>query len=98
MTQEKDHWSVDKRIPLALILTLIAQSAGAIWWAAGINQRVVSLEKTEAKAEIVVKANVAAIHSLEIQMGRQGARIEEILRIVQGIDRRLNAPIRGAGQ
>lgn len=28
---------IDKRVPVALIVTIILQTAGAVWWAAGIQ-------------------------------------------------------------
>lgn len=40
------HWVVDKRIPLALVITILIQTGGAIWWAASISNRVTSLENT----------------------------------------------------
>lgn len=39
------HWVLDKRVPLALILTLIVQTGGIVWWASGISSRVTSLEE-----------------------------------------------------
>ncbi|MED5549880.1 MAG: hypothetical protein VX529_11035 [Pseudomonadota bacterium] len=37
-------WHLDKRVPLALIVALIAQTASVIWWGASINERVNTLE------------------------------------------------------
>jgi hypothetical protein len=39
------HWSFDKRIPLALIVTIIIQSGAAIWWASSLSSRVSWLEE-----------------------------------------------------
>ena len=38
-------WHLDKRIPVALILAIAAQTGGGIWWASGINERVATLER-----------------------------------------------------
>jgi hypothetical protein len=42
------HWSVDKRVPIALILTfvgtMIIQSGAVVWWASSISSRVNTLE------------------------------------------------------
>lgn len=35
-------WHVDKRIPAALIITILLQSALAVWWASAIDNRVTS--------------------------------------------------------
>jgi hypothetical protein len=42
------HWKLDWHIPVATILTWVAtigfQSAAIVWWAAGIDNRVTTLE------------------------------------------------------
>lgn len=43
-TLDSAHWVLDKRVPLALIIAILVQTAGAIWWAASISSRVTSLE------------------------------------------------------
>lgn len=35
-----DHWSLDKRVPLALIVTIVIQTASVIWFAAALWQQV----------------------------------------------------------
>jgi hypothetical protein len=40
-----EHWHVDKKVPLALIIALTAQTAFGVWWASGINTRVENLER-----------------------------------------------------
>lgn len=34
-TSAESHWSLDKRVPLALILALLGQCVVAVWWARG---------------------------------------------------------------
>ena len=49
MTDEPNgRWTIDRKIPLALIITLAIQSGVFIWWAAGIDFRVTQLEKGDA--------------------------------------------------
>ena len=43
--RESDHWTVDKRVPLALILILFSQTLGATWWAATMTSRVQTMEE-----------------------------------------------------
>lgn len=40
------HWVLDKRIPLAVVVTIILQTAGMVWWAANLSNRVSNLEQT----------------------------------------------------
>lgn len=42
--EEITHWRVDKRIPIALLLTLFIQIASGIIWATQLNARVDNLE------------------------------------------------------
>ena len=42
--EEITHWRVDKRIPIALLLTLFIQIAAGIIWATQLNARVDNLE------------------------------------------------------
>ena len=50
LTQEdlNQHWHLDKRIPLALIMTILLQTAGGVWWAATLTERVTIMERTMA--------------------------------------------------
>lgn len=44
MAPVPDHWTLDKRVPLAIIFALIVQSTGIVWWGASLNERVAQLE------------------------------------------------------
>ncbi|MEP3278324.1 MAG: hypothetical protein ABJN26_00070 [Stappiaceae bacterium] len=37
-------WHVDRRVPLALIATMVIQTGAIVWWAGNINNRVEQLE------------------------------------------------------
>ena len=48
MTEEQKYereWHLDKKVPIALILAICVQTAGIIWFAAGLFYRVEALEK-----------------------------------------------------
>ena len=32
------HWSLDRRVPIAMIWTIIAQTAMAVWWVRGLQE------------------------------------------------------------
>jgi hypothetical protein len=85
---------LDKRIPIALILAVMMQTAGAVWWAASISAR---LDQTEARAsrlelnqataaELATKFSnaLAGIAASQIAMERSLTRIEN------SIDRQRN--------
>lgn len=39
-----EPWHFDKKVPLALIATLIVQTITVVWWASGIHHRVATVE------------------------------------------------------
>lgn len=39
------EWHLDKRVPIALIVTIIIQSMAAVWWAATMQSRMEALER-----------------------------------------------------
>lgn len=47
------HWTLDKRIPIALLVTIAVQTGGVVWWASTISSRVTALEsRQEATSDI----------------------------------------------
>lgn len=52
MQQEKPHWTVDRRIPLAFVIAIILQTVVFIYvgsaWKADTDNRLANLEKFEA--------------------------------------------------
>jgi hypothetical protein len=49
-TTQGGRWQVDRKIPLALIIMIFLQTAGAFWWASSLTARVETLEKQMAAA------------------------------------------------
>ena len=45
-----ESWHLDRRIPVAIIVTLAIQTGAAIWFASGIAHRVDSLERQQTAA------------------------------------------------
>jgi hypothetical protein len=46
MTPASDRsWHLDRRVPIALILTIAMQTGGVIWWASATSTRLDALEK-----------------------------------------------------
>ena len=45
MTAEvEQHWTMDKRVPLALIITLVVQTFLAGWYVSALDQRLAAVE------------------------------------------------------
>ena len=40
-----EQWHLDKRVPIALILAIVVQTSGAIWWASSMTERMGQIER-----------------------------------------------------
>jgi len=48
--EQSRHWTLDRKVPLALILAIVAQTVGIVWWAASLSERVSTLERAALSA------------------------------------------------
>jgi TolA-binding protein len=88
LTMPETHWTLDRRVPVAIIFAILLQSAGAIWWAASIQGRVANNEDNIARLTDNSEVMRAAIHEQAVQLGR----IEEQINGLRGdIQRMLSA-------
>lgn len=97
MTEEhKEHWTVDKRVPLALILTLAMQTAGAIWWASSVSGRVDQLEQAVViHDQIISRMDDRGSRAFEIYAARLDARLtgmeRDIARVGSNVEKLVEA-------
>lgn len=70
MQEQDKHWSVDRRVPIALIWTLLAQTAAAVWWASGQSELNSAQERRIAALEAQRNSERLSerMHSLEAQV------------------------------
>jgi hypothetical protein len=76
------HWTVDKRIPLALILTISIQTCGIVWWASGLTTRVEQLEK-----------QAAAMAPQDTRLTRVEVRLDNVVDGISEIKALLRPPV-----
>lgn len=69
-------WHLDKRIPIALIMSILMQTGAAFWWASSVSERVTSLEGWRQDSKDIA-ADIAVIKS-------QVADMKDILRRMDG--------------
>lgn len=74
-------WHVDKRVPIALMITIGVQTAGIVWWASDISARVGYVER-----QISVSAPQAD------RLTRVEVRVESIQEGVNRIERMIQRP------
>lgn len=78
-----DGWRIDKHIPLALIVTILGQGAGVVWWGSQVQQQVADHERrlvTQESAKVgeriaVIEAQMKDSKELQLEMNRKLDRI-----------------------
>ena len=92
MTEDNTRWHLDKRVPIALVVLIIAQTAGAIWWASAINGSILALEKrvdlndeTNRRQYDRINADREAGHHTAKQLARVEGLLHSIDRQVTGL-------------
>lgn len=81
-------WHLDKRIPIALIVTLGIQTGLGIWWAADLSARLTQVERVQAAAS----PHSERLTRVETRLEAVQQGIERIERLIQ--QPRPTAPIR----
>ena len=82
MTDDTEReWHLDKRVPIALILAILVQTATVIWWARGLDARVSALE--EGKGATASQSNqlnniATDVAVLKSQMGDIKIAVEKL--------------------
>lgn len=76
--QDETRWHLDKRVPIALIVSMGIQTAAAVWWASSVSERVSTLER---------RADIAAPQG--DRLTRVEVKIENVQEGVNRIERAL---------
>lgn len=80
-------WHLDKRIPIALIVTLAVQTGLGIWWAADLSARVGQVERQQ----VATAPNSDRLTRVETRLEAVQQGIERIERLIQTPPRALPA-------
>ena len=76
--QSIDSWHIDKRVPLALIGAILAQTGAVSWWASSISERVSMLEQWRNDTKYLA-AEVAVVRNQSVDLKNMLTRIEQQL-------------------
>lgn len=77
--REEDRWKLDKHVPIAIILAILAQGTMGIWWVSGLQHSVQDHEKRLAVYEAtkisermaVVESQITASRELQLEMNKK---------------------------
>jgi len=83
------HWTIDRRIPLALITTLLIQFGGFIWWFSSVESRLTVKEQRLARVEQRLDDDQRTISTIVERLARIEERSNAQLELLRRIDTRL---------
>jgi len=76
-----DNWHLDKRVPVAFLLALLAQTMAATWFTSALNSRVGTLEVKQQNAitayERLIRLEVK-FESIELLINRMDKNLDKI--------------------
>lgn len=78
-------WHADRRVPIALIFTILMQSGVVIWWAADMSAKVDQIIQTQADDRASIADNRNQVRGLQ----RNEAAVEERLRSIDASQQRI---------
>lgn len=58
-TPTSEPWLLDRKVPIALIVTIVVQTVAVVWWASGIHHRVATVEAMQ----LVLASRTTAIEA-----------------------------------
>jgi Tfp pilus assembly protein PilO len=91
LVMSDEPWHLDKRVPVALIFTLLMQSALGVWWASNLSNDVTTLKSRQDKQENLIESMRTTASQQAVQLGR----IEENTRSTSEAVSRLLKKIEG---
>jgi hypothetical protein len=73
--QPQEPWHLDKKVPVALIVAIIMQTATAVWWAAGISARDNEQERRISSIEVWQDGTQQQLQKLNESVARMDERL-----------------------
>lgn len=90
-----EHWTLDKRVPLAIVFALLAQLVGFAWYAARLDSRIENLETRQQENKELLTSVDREARDVFGRLVRLEEKQSTTLEILQRIERSL-FPHRGA--
>lgn len=77
MTEPQDTgaWHLDKRIPIALIFTIILQTGLAVWWVSNLSHRVDTAIQSNLQQDVRIAATEAAQNAQAVNAATTSAQL-----------------------
>lgn len=82
MSERDNSWHLDKRVPIALIFTLLIQTAGALMWAGAASERLHQLEQRQRDGRDLSERTARLeeqAHHMRAALGRIEDKLDQIM-------------------
>jgi uncharacterized coiled-coil protein SlyX len=86
-----NSWHLDKRIPIALILAVLAQTSAGVWWAATIEHRVQTAETRMTRLEVNEAKTAESAGRFDRTLATIVQSQDDMRRSLERIERRIDA-------
>ena len=73
-----DTWKIDRHIPLALIVTVLAQGAMIVWWGSGVDSRLTQEAARNDRQDNQIEATEAALGAQEVAFATATAELRGV--------------------
>jgi hypothetical protein len=76
---EPPGWRLDKRVPIAVVMSILIQFGGVMWWVSNVSSSVTSTQDRVTKLEAVSATNGAMMAQVQVLMARLDERIQFLI-------------------
>lgn len=85
---DKPHepWHLDKRVPIALILAILAQTFAAVWWAASVNSQVMGQQMQIDRQEASIQRLRDSTQTQEVSSARLSQELSDVQRTLARLE------------
>lgn len=77
----EEPWHFDKKVPIALIVTIVVQTVAVVWWASGIHHRVATVEAMQlvlaSRTTSIEAASRTEVSALRVELQTRNERTLE---------------------
>lgn len=87
----KEPWHLDRKVPIALIATILIQTACVIIWAAKLDQRTGALELWQGEQKILQASDSTVQAEIKTRLSVLESQNVNVLRSLEKIEEKLDA-------
>jgi len=73
-----ETWKIDRHIPLALIVTVLAQGAMIVWWGSGVDSRLTQEMARNDRQDGQIEATRSALATQEVAFATAAAELRGV--------------------